>query len=137
MSDDNNRSIFREIFSDGVVKFAGVLLIAVFWYFLPAEAAKRSAINDAEFVELCKTGNAVKVSRAIKNDANVNAKDNDGYTALIMAVVDGHTETAELLLKHGADVNAEDNRGFTVLMIAVLRGHEETTKLLRSYGAKE
>ena len=32
----------------------------------------------------------------------------DGITALMVAVQNGHREVVELLLKHGADVNAKD-----------------------------
>ncbi|MBQ6002370.1 MAG: ankyrin repeat domain-containing protein, partial [Synergistaceae bacterium] len=84
----------------------------------PAPTPKRPPMSDDDFVELCKSGDAVKVEEAIINGANVNAKDNKGYTALMWAAEKGHTEIAEMLINHGADVNAENNSGFTALMLA-------------------
>ena len=42
----------------------------------------------------------------ITKGANVNAKDEDNYTALILASKKGHKDVAELLIAKGADVNA-------------------------------
>lgn len=47
--------------------------------------------------------------------ANVNAKDNDGRTALMLADL---YEQTKLLLDAGADVHAKDNNGCTALMHA-------------------
>lgn len=63
-------------------------------------------MSDAEFIELCKSGDARQVEKAIKNGANVNAENAYGWRALIEAASNGFTKTAEVLLKHGADVNA-------------------------------
>ena len=105
---------------------------------LEREKAKKRIppMSDEEFIELCKSGDARKVEEAIINGANVNAKDNYGWTALMEATFWGHTETAELLLKHGADVNAENKYGRTALMRAMTRGYTETADLLRRYGAR-
>ena len=47
--------------------------------------------------------------------ADVNAKANDGYTALFMALSQSHREIAKALLAANADVNAKTNTGLTVL----------------------
>ena len=106
---------------------------------LEREKAKKRIppMSDAEFIKLCKSGDARKVEEAIINGANVNAKNNYGGTALMLAAENGHTETAELLLKHGAEVNAKNNGGWTALRHAAERGNTETASLLRRYGARE
>lgn len=43
--------------------------------------------------------------------ADVNARDNDGWTPLMAAVTQGYPGTARMLLEHGADVNARDCTG--------------------------
>ena len=58
---------------------------------------KLPPMSDNDFIELCKSGDAEKVEEAILNGANVNAKDDDGWTALMWAALGGHTETAEVL----------------------------------------
>jgi hypothetical protein len=67
----------------------------------------------------------------IDNGADVNAKDNDGWTALMYAAFSGYTETAEVLIDNGADVNAKDNDGLTALMIAEGNDQTEIVNLLR------
>jgi ankyrin repeat protein len=73
----------------------------------------------------------------------VNAKDNEGKTALM------HTtdpETALFLIQHGADVNAKDLKGNTPLSIAKDIPNnwmnsesqaEKIIKYLKEHGAKE
>ena len=48
----------------------------------------------------------------------IDAKDNDGSTALIWASRDGHPETVKYLLEKGADINAKNDNGSTALIIA-------------------
>ena len=77
----------------------------------------------------------------------INAKDNDGKTALMGAAVNGHTQTVQLLLEKGADVNAvieKDYRigylekwqvGKTALIYAAANGHTKIVQLLLEKGA--
>ena len=51
---------------------------------------------------------------------DVNAKDEEGFTPLMVAAVQGCSGVAGLLLRHDADVNAADGAGFTALMYAAL-----------------
>ena len=60
------------------------------------------AMSDEEFLELCKSGEARKVEAAIMIGANVNATNNDGWTALMLVTENGHTDTANLLRRYGA-----------------------------------
>jgi ankyrin repeat protein len=47
----------------------------------------RAAMSDRDFIELCKSGSLEEIQAAIKNGADANAKDNAGWTALMMAVL--------------------------------------------------
>ncbi len=60
---------------------------------------------------------------------DVNAKLNNGQTALIIAASQGHTETVRLLLSRGANINAEFD-GDTALTWAREKGHADTADLL-------
>ena len=57
------------------------------------------------------------VKLLLKNGADVNAKNNDGQTALMWASDNGHIEVVRLLLENGANVNAKKDDGQTVLMV--------------------
>ena len=74
------------------------------------------------------------VKLLIENGANINAKDNDGETALMGASYNGHLEVVKYLIENGADVNIKDNYyGITALDFA---RDEEIKEVLRKAGAK-
>ena len=56
-------------------------------------------------------GNIETVARLLEKGADVNAKNNDGYTAFIRASMNRHIEIAAMLPEKGADVNAKNNYG--------------------------
>ena len=58
----------------------------------------------------------------LKNNVNVNARDSDGLTPLMIASSKGFTE-AVLLLLEKTDLNLKDSSGMTALMYACRNGH--------------
>ena len=60
---------------------------------------------------------------------------NSGWTPLIVAAINGHTEIVKSLLAAGANINAKDEDDWTPLMQAAHNGHTETVKLLLKAGA--
>ena len=70
----------------------------------------------------------------VKHNADVNAKDKDGNTALHLAVIRQKVDITRTLLKHNADVNARNNLGNTVLDCAV-DNCQELVELLLAHGA--
>ena len=56
------------------------------------------------------------VQALLAKGADVNAKDNDGATALMLASQNGHLDVVQALLAKGADVNAKANDGVTALI---------------------
>ena len=87
-------------------------------------------------VRYCPTRNGLETVQALlAQGADVNAKDNLGYTALMYAAENGHTETAQALLARRADVNAKENKsGLTTLMAALANGRTETAQALLAHG---
>ena len=64
-------------------------------------------------------------------NADVNAKDLDGRTPLIVASQEGYVEVVRTLLAAKADVNAKAANGFTAVIIASQNGHMDVAELLR------
>lgn len=68
--------------------------------------------------------------------ANVNATDDKGVTALMLASRNGRHEIVKDLVERGAEINFKDKDGVTALMLASRGGHREVKKLLQRAGAK-
>ena len=69
--------------------------------------------------------------------ADVNAKDNRGWTALTSASWNGNTEMVARLLDAKADVNVNNNTGWTAIQLAREQGHTETEELLKNHIKKK
>ncbi len=66
----------------------------------------------------------------------MNAKDEEGYTALQIASEFYHPDIVKILLEYGADVNAKREDGFTPLLIALEgKGNTDLVKILLANGA--
>ncbi len=74
----------------------------------------------------------------ITHGADVNAKNNDGNTALMEAVISSRdTDIVKFLIAHGADVNAMNRYGATPLRIALKHRRKRIADLLKKAGAKQ
>lgn len=65
--------------------------------------------------------------------ANVNARDRDGWTALLCAAMKGHTDCVRVLLGAGADASITTKWRDSALHYSARRGH---TELLRFAGER-
>ena len=90
---------------------------------------------DRALLEAAYDGNIEAVKQHLAAGADVNAKDEDGYTPLYAVAGRGHKEIAELLIAKGADVNPKREDGATPLLIAAVAGHKEVAELLIAKGA--
>ena len=58
------------------------------------------------------------VKALIEAGADLNAKENDGWTALHLAARNGKLDCVKALIEAGADLNAQKNDGSTALHLA-------------------
>ncbi|MBI4823896.1 MAG: ankyrin repeat domain-containing protein [Nitrospirae bacterium] len=115
---------FRTCFGISIVLTLALLISALF---IPLTIY--ADIND-DLRRAAEKGDINKVKSLLQHGADVNAKDNNGNTALMYAAVGGHTEIVQTLLNKGANVNAKNNFGNTALIYAVKNGRTEIVSLL-------
>ncbi|BBA33270.1 ankyrin repeat-containing protein [Methylocaldum marinum] len=74
----------------------------------------------------------------VKRGVDINAQDEIGRTAIMMAIEEDWAGTAwvEFLIENGADVNALDKDGDSALDIAKYRRRNDIVELLLANGAK-
>jgi ankyrin repeat protein len=102
--------------------------------------ASLHAVNKRGQTALMLCWNIETFAWLISEGVAVDARDDDGYTALFHAAVRHNPQVVRLLLNSGADVNARSNGGRTPLMAAAWPWPEdteaiETLSLLLSHGA--
>ncbi len=97
-----------------------------------------SAVDiNQELIKAAEKGDTAAVKALLDRGADVNAKDENGGTALMEAALLGNNATVQALLEAGADVNAKNKYGRTALMMAAAEGYTEIVELLKKAGARE
>ena len=92
---------------------------------LPPDALHRAA----------KAGNLKGLEAALASGAEVNARDDKGWTALMYVVDKGYVLLVEPVLQAKADPDVRAPDGATALFMAVAHGHSEIIPLLMKAGA--
>lgn len=86
--------------------------------------------------EATAAGDLDNVKLHVKNGTDVNARDDDGITALMVAAMCSHPELISYLISKGARIDARtDSKGYTALHLATRVGNLNTVKLLVEGGA--
>lgn len=80
---------------------------------------------------------AAMIPLLLTNGAPLDAKDNDGWTALMWAAWSGLPKVATELLKNGADQAPADPQGNTAIALAARRGHVEVVRILAGTTASQ
>uniref|UniRef100_UPI002609A6A7 ankyrin repeat domain-containing protein n=1 Tax=uncultured Brachyspira sp. TaxID=221953 RepID=UPI002609A6A7 len=91
--------------------------------------------GEGELEFYCREGDFEMAELLIASGVDVNAKDDDNWTVLMFASINGHLEIVKYLIDKGADINAKSNNNVTALMVASEKGHLEVVKYLIDKGA--
>lgn len=75
------------------------------------------------------------VQAMLAKGADVNGKDDSGWTALMWAAMGGYTDMVKVLLANGANIDEQDPNGNTALMVAAMWGRTYIVKVLLENGA--
>jgi hypothetical protein len=92
---------------------------------------------NASLLAAAKSGYQDKVRRLLISRADIEAQDENGETALLLASdkYDSHVGTMRVLLIMDANVDAKDEIGWTALFWGCATGHVESVSLLLQFGA--
>lgn len=72
----------------------------------------------------------------IDNGADLNIRNDEGFTPLHGAAGEGQKELVVILIAHGADVNARNKRGWTPLRWAEAQSQKEMARILVAAGGR-
>jgi ankyrin repeat protein len=119
--------------------FMIILIVPVVLTGVTFAGAADNDIN-ADLIKSAFSGDLSEVERLLAAGANVNAKRDNGITALMGASIEGYQEVVAFLLAKGADVNAKvfffgHSDGATACDLASQKDHQEIVKLLVRAGA--
>ncbi|MCX6774436.1 MAG: ankyrin repeat domain-containing protein [Candidatus Micrarchaeota archaeon] len=95
----------------------------------------RMKLLNQELLVATRGGWEEEAKDAIEKGADVNAKDNLGMTALMIASSKNMFHICTLLMENGANLEARDISGYTPLMHAAAEGHTEVCLRLIKKGA--
>jgi len=90
----------------------------------------------AELRRAAEIGDVAKLQSLLGKQPVIDARDEDGRTALMLATLNGQAAAVDALLARGADPNAADARGITPLQAAVAGNHPAIVTALQRAGAR-
>jgi ankyrin repeat protein len=94
-------------------------------------------LTASDLFSIVQSATSVEIKQAISNGADVNARNEEGNTPLMLAAFDNENhEVIRALLDAGADVNARDIKGFTPLIIAAQYNNPEVINTLLEAGGE-
>jgi ankyrin repeat protein len=123
--------MFDQVKENRVVRTLPLTLLVV----VGATAATVGSSVDSRLVEAAKNHDAKTVRALVSQHAEVNARADDGSTALLWAAHSNDLDLAELLLAAGADANAANEFRMTPLSQACTNGSDAFVRLLLKSGA--
>ncbi|HUL46906.1 MAG TPA: ankyrin repeat domain-containing protein [Steroidobacteraceae bacterium] len=101
----------------------------------PSASAQAPAGPDA-LREAAAAGDLVALKGALAGAGDIDGRDAQGRTALMLATLNGQADAVAELLAHGADPSGADAHGTTPLQAAVAADERDIIALLRRYGAR-
>jgi ankyrin repeat protein len=110
-----------------IVKRIAALLIAL--------SVSHTASAASPLADAAENKDRAKLQSLLKNNANANASQVDGMTALHWAAHHDDLDAAKILIKAGAKANPRNRYGVTPLYSACLNGNGKMTELLLDKGA--
>lgn len=110
---------------------AACLLVALACIAAHAETSSM----DTRLLYAAQRGDAPAIGRLLKEPVDLDPRDAQGRTPLMLATLGNHLEAARVLIEAGADVNAKDARQDSPYLYAGASGLNEILRLTLAHGA--
>ncbi|MFU9136397.1 ankyrin repeat domain-containing protein [Erwinia tasmaniensis] len=94
-----------------------------------ADRQVRAELNNYLW-DAARRGDNTLIKTLVEAKYNLNAADEKGYTAIILAAYHGHDDTVKMLIDGGADPCQRDRRGNSALMGAIFKGELKVARRL-------
>jgi ankyrin repeat protein len=117
---------------------AGFSLLIVFlcaYIMLSADRICAAELSNS-LLGAAELGEIDKVKGLLDQGVPVDAKDDDGWTALMKATYEGHRHIVQELIVRGASVDTRENAGWTSLMMTAQFGYHDIMDVLLTSAAK-
>lgn len=92
------------------------------------------AFTQDTLFKLVEAGDTRTAFDFVRAGMQVDSRRSDEWTPLMVALFNGHEETAMMLLSRGANVRAKANRGYEPIHWAALNGYERALKFILDKG---
>jgi ankyrin repeat protein len=109
------------------------LALLILTSFLPNASGRD--MNETRLHMAAANNDDATIRSLLLEKVEIDARDSDGRTALLLATHRNHIEVARALIEAGADVNAKDNIHDSAYLYAGARGHLEILKMALAHGA--
>jgi type II secretory pathway predicted ATPase ExeA len=107
----------------------------------PAEKSQRKVVGEPSAQQIdalmtsARDGEVDELRRLLAGGVSPNVRDLNGFTPLMIAVVNDRAPAANVLLERGAEVNARTRGGLTALMLGIIYDRPDAVTLLLMRGA--
>jgi ankyrin repeat protein len=99
---------------------------------LSQHSTEQNNVNEAEnLISAIEQEQYQLIEKLIRKGANINAQNEEGATALHIAVANANFPLAQLLINNKANLNTQDNQGLTPLNLARSQNRDAVAQLLQ------
>jgi ankyrin repeat protein len=89
----------------------------------------------SDWTDAARLGDVDRLRCLLASGADVNARDEHGQTALMIAAGNGRSSAIRLLVENGAVLDCTAKYGLSAVMLAVIGGHLDAVRTLAEAGA--
>lgn len=100
-----------------------------------AEAGETKAMQSQRLFEAVRSESVATIEEIIRGGFDIEARDDQGRTALLLATQLNNVKAARVLIDSGADVNAKDNIDDSPFLYAGAEGRLEILRMTLEHGA--